>query len=81
MVPKEGLFNLWFVGPALYQLSYSGERLVVGVGIEPTFRVFQTRANPSQLSDRRMNWPQMNTDHTDKKLHFENDWITSFLSV
>ena len=25
--------------------------LVVGVGIEPTFRVFQTRANPSQLSD------------------------------
>jgi hypothetical protein len=29
--------------------------LVVGVGIEPTFRVFQTRANPSQLSDPR-NW-------------------------
>src|SRR6266567_2369886 len=27
--------------------------LVVGVGIEPTFRAFQTRANPSQLSDRR----------------------------
>src|SRR5262249_54156833 len=26
--------------------------MVVGVGIEPTFRVFQTRANPSQLSDR-----------------------------
>jgi hypothetical protein len=26
--------------------------VVVGVGIEPTFRVFQTRANPSQLSDR-----------------------------
>src|ERR1700687_5970223 len=26
--------------------------LAVGVGIEPTFRVFQTRANPSQLSDR-----------------------------
>ena len=25
---------------------------LVGVGIEPTFRVFQTRANPSQLSDR-----------------------------
>ena len=25
---------------------------MVGVGIEPTFRVFQTRANPSQLSDR-----------------------------
>ena len=25
--------------------------LVVGVGIEPTFRVLQTRANPSQLSD------------------------------
>ncbi len=25
--------------------------LVVGVGIEPTFRAFQTRANPSQLSD------------------------------
>ena len=76
-------FNLWFVGPALHQLSYSGEnqfsfelrvsrsefnqntnsklgtrnwklRLVVGVGIEPTFRVFQSRANPSQLSDR--NW-------------------------
>src|SRR5215216_5755493 len=45
-------FNLWFVGPALHQLSYSGEKLVVGVGIEPTFRVFQTRANPSQLSDR-----------------------------
>ena len=45
-------FNLWFVGPALHQLSYSGEKLVVGVGIEPTFRAFQTRANPSQLSDR-----------------------------
>ena len=45
-------FNLWFVGPALNQLSYSGMNLVVGVGIEPTFRVFQTRANPSQLSDR-----------------------------
>ena len=45
-------FNLWFVGPALHQLSYSGRVLVVGVGIEPTFRVFQTRANPSQLSDR-----------------------------
>src|SRR5215470_15323288 len=27
---------------------------LVGVGIEPTFRVFQTRANPSQLSDRRL---------------------------
>ena len=26
--------------------------MVVGVGIEPTFRAFQTRANPSQLSDR-----------------------------
>src|SRR5438067_13898434 len=26
--------------------------LVVGVGIEPTFRAFQTRANPPQLSDR-----------------------------
>src|SRR5262245_36541355 len=25
---------------------------MVGVGIEPTFRVFQTRANPSQLSDQ-----------------------------
>ena len=25
---------------------------MVGVGIEPTFRAFQTRANPSQLSDR-----------------------------
>ena len=24
---------------------------LVGVGIEPTFRAFQTRANPSQLSD------------------------------
>ncbi len=45
-------FTLWFVGPALHQLSYSGEKVVVGVGIEPTFRVFQTRANPSQLSDR-----------------------------
>src|SRR5436190_1566410 len=45
--------------------------LVVGVGIEPTFRAFQTRANPSQLSDQRMNWPQMNTDNTDKKLHPE----------
>lgn len=44
-------FNLWFVGPALHQLSYSGMNLAVGVGIEPTFRVFQTRANPSQLSD------------------------------
>ena len=29
-----------------------GHELVVGVGIEPTFRVLQTRANPSQLSDR-----------------------------
>jgi hypothetical protein len=28
------------------------DMFVVGVGIEPTFRVFQTRANPSQLSDR-----------------------------
>ena len=44
-------FNLWFVGPALHRLSYSGKRLVIGVGIEPTFRAFQTRANPSQLSD------------------------------
>ena len=25
--------------------------MVVGVGIEPTFQAFQTRANPSQLSD------------------------------
>ena len=25
---------------------------LVGVGIEPTFRDLQTRANPSQLSDR-----------------------------
>ena len=25
--------------------------MAVGVGIEPTFRAFQTRANPSQLSD------------------------------
>ena len=84
-------FNLWFVGPALRQLSYSGQVrtacgsgrlkdpllrlstfweqalgevqppataggsdfLAVGVGIEPTSRVFQTHANPSQLSDRR----------------------------
>src|SRR6266851_3853174 len=29
-----------------------GQEMVVGVGIEPTFRAFQTRANPSQLSDR-----------------------------
>lgn len=28
-----------------------GQELVVGVGIEPTSRVLQTRANPSQLSD------------------------------
>jgi hypothetical protein len=27
------------------------ENDLVGVGIEPTFRAFQTRANPSQLSD------------------------------
>ena len=27
--------------------------ILVGVGIEPTFRVFQTRANPSQLPDLR----------------------------
>ena len=27
---------------------------MVGVGIEPTFRAFQTRANPSQLSDREV---------------------------
>ena len=27
---------------------------LVGVGIEPTFRAFQARANPSQLSDREM---------------------------
>jgi hypothetical protein len=26
---------------------------LVGVGIEPTFRAFQARANPSQLSDPR----------------------------
>ena len=30
-----------------------GREMVVGVGIEPTFRAFQTRANPSQLSDRK----------------------------
>src|SRR5437588_5004466 len=30
-----------------------GQEMVVGVGIEPTFRAFQTRANPSQLSDRK----------------------------
>ena len=29
-----------------------GQEMVVGVGIEPTFRAFQTRANPSQLSDQ-----------------------------
>lgn len=29
-----------------------GQKMVVGVGIEPTFRAFQTRANPSQLSDQ-----------------------------
>ena len=28
--------------------------LVVGVGIEPTFRAFQTRTNPSQLSDLKL---------------------------
>ena len=28
--------------------------MVVGVGIEPTFRALQTRANPSQLSDREV---------------------------
>ena len=27
------------------------ENDLVGVGIEPTFRAFQARANPSQLSD------------------------------
>ena len=53
-------FNLWFVGPALHQLSYSGMNLVVGVGIEPTFRVFQTRANPSQLSDLWGSWQDSN---------------------
>jgi hypothetical protein len=30
------------------------QELVVGVGIEPTFRALQTRANPSQLSDREV---------------------------
>jgi hypothetical protein len=44
-------FNLWFVGPALRQVELLGQKIVVGVGIEPTFRAFQTRANPSQLSD------------------------------
>jgi hypothetical protein len=29
------------------------ENISVGVGIEPTSRVFQTRANPSQLSDQK----------------------------
>lgn len=33
---------------ALAGLSYAG--MVGRVGIEPTFRVLQTRANPSQLS-------------------------------
>src|SRR5829696_2446899 len=34
------------------RMSHAPITLVVGVGIEPTCRVFQTRANPSQLSDR-----------------------------
>jgi hypothetical protein len=34
-----------------------GHDLAVGVGIEPTFRVFQTRANPSQLSDLSIGAP------------------------
>jgi hypothetical protein len=34
---KWKMTNDWFLG---------------GVGIEPTYRAFQTRANPSQLSDQ-----------------------------
>jgi hypothetical protein len=34
-----------------FRLPPSSFVLAVGVGIEPTYRVFQTRANPSQLSD------------------------------
>ena len=57
-------FNLWFVGPALHQLSYSGFSLVVGVGFEPTSRIFQTRANPSQLPDQCV--ATDDTDYTDE---------------
>ena len=36
---------------SIHDLRFTIHALSVGVGIEPTSRVFQTRANPSQLSD------------------------------
>ena len=32
-------------------MSHAPIKMVVGVGFEPTFQVFQTSANPPQLSD------------------------------
>ncbi len=37
-----------------FQSPISNSKLVVGVGIEPTFAAFQTAANPSQLSNRNL---------------------------
>src|SRR5690242_11462592 len=45
--------------PGMSHAPMSCAHLAVGVGIEPTFRAFQARANPSQLSDQER--PQMNT--------------------
>ena len=57
MVPKEGLkpqplVCSVFNKPSALSIEPTRADLVVGVGIEPTFRVFQTRSNPSQLSDQ-----------------------------
>ena len=43
---KQAVFSSFILPPSFLHL-------VVGVGIEPTSRIFQTRANPSQLSDPR----------------------------
>jgi hypothetical protein len=55
-----GLWSL-VLGPCLWILAFILHpssfilALVVGVGIEPTSRVFQTHANPSQLSNLTKN--------------------------
>lgn len=43
-------FNFRFVRAALYQLSYSG--MVVKIGVEPMSQRLQRRANPTQLLDQ-----------------------------
>src|SRR5712664_1363624 len=53
--------------------------LVVGVGIEPTSRVFQTHANPSQLSDRRhCRLPIFDCRLAGRKLLSIGNWHSAF---